>query len=286
MTTHSPHRSGLPSTAGVGLRGAHHDYFAKAPSRVEWLEVHSENYFAPRGLARQTLEEIREKYAISLHGVGLSLGSADTLDTNHLAKLKSLVHSIDPCFVSEHLSWSSVNGRFLNDLLPMPFTEEAIELFCNKIDQTQNYLGRQMLVENVSAYMQFVESEMSEAEFITEIASRSGAGLLLDINNIYVNAINHDFAAEDFIDAIPAALVQEMHLAGHSRQIFDGNEILVDTHDAPVPDAVWRLYERALGRFGKVPTLIEWDSKLPAPEALIAEASAAQRRMDAVDAAA
>lgn len=275
-----------PSSAGVGLRAAHHDFFVREHGRVEWLEVHSENYFSEHGLAREILEKIRNNYAISLHGVGLSLGSGDALDQKHLTKLKTLADSIEPCFVSEHLSWSSVNGQFLNDLLPMPFTRDAVELFCDKIDQTQNALGRRILVENISAYVQFTDSEMNEAEFITEIASNSGAGLLLDINNIYVNSVNHEFDAATFIDSIPSQLVEEIHLAGHSRQVFDGDTILVDTHDAPVPNAVWNLYERALGRFGKVPTLIEWDSRIPAPEALIAEALAAQRRMDTIDAAA
>ncbi len=275
-----------PSSAGVGLRAAHHDFFRREPGHVEWLEVHSENYFAERGLAREILTSIRASHEISLHGVGLSLGSTDPLDTCHLRKLRSLVRDIEPCLVSEHLSWSSVDGQFVNDLLPVPFTREAIELFRDRIDQTQNFLGRRIIVENISAYVQFRDSEMDEAEFITEITTRSGAGLLLDVNNVYVNAVNHGFDAADFIDRIPAGLVEEIHLAGHSRQVFDGESILVDTHDAPVPDAVWLLYEHALQRFGSVPTLIERDSRIPAPEVLIAEASAAQIRMNAIDAAA
>ena len=275
-----------PIAAGIGLRGTHHNFFLREPASVDWLEVHSENYFAEHGIARSTLEKIRHDYAISLHGVGLSLGSSDPINAHHLKKLKSLIRSIDPCFVSEHLSWSSVNGRFLNDLLPMPFNREAIDLFCERIDQTQNFLGRRILVENISAYVKFRDSEMTEAAFITEIARQSGAGLLLDINNIYVNAINHGFDAETFIDSVPVELVEEMHLAGHSVQIYDEQRILVDTHDAPVPDAVWTLYERALQRFGRIPTLIEWDSRIPAPEVLLAEAGAAQRRMDAIDEAA
>jgi uncharacterized protein (UPF0276 family) len=273
-------------SAGVGLRAAHHDFFSSEPNRVEWLEVHSENYFAEQGLAREILKRIRQNHEISLHGVGLSLGSSDPLDCNHLRKLKSLVRDIEPCFVSEHLSWSSIDGRYLHDLLPVAFTSAAIDLFCEKIDQTQNILGRRILLENISAYIQFSESELDEAAFITEIAARSGAGLLLDINNIYVNSVNHEFDAIEFIDRIPPGLVEELHLAGHSQQTFDAESILVDTHDAPVPWKVWELYEYALARFGRLPTLIEWDAKIPAPDVLLAEANEAQLRMDRIDAAA
>lgn len=287
MTVVAPHSpNAVPTTAGVGLRGAHHDFFLRETGAVEWVEVHSENYFAAHGIARQTLERIRCDHGVSLHGVGLSLGSADPLNRNHLAKLKALADSIEPCFVSEHLSWSSIDGRFLNDLLPVPFTTQAVEHFCEKIDETQSYLGRSILVENVSAYLEFTESEMSEAEFICEIARRSGARLLLDINNIYVNSVNHGFDAFSFVNQVPPELVAEMHLAGHSRQKFNGQTIIVDTHDAPVPAPVWALYEHALQRFGAVPTLIEWDSRIPEPDVLIAEARAAQQRMDAVDEAA
>ena len=209
---------------------------------VPWFEVHSENYFADGGPALAALDRIRADYPVSLHGVGLSLGSTDALDTAHLAKLARLVDRIAPAQVSEHLCWSSVNGRHFNDLLPLPYTREALDHVCARVSAVQDCLGRKILVENVSSYLTFPESTMMESEFVVEVAVRSGCGLLVDVNNIYVNARNHGVDADAYLAAIPPELVAEIHLAG-----FDASgPCLIDTHGAPVAPDVWALYERAL----------------------------------------
>ena len=270
----------IPAIAGIGLRGPHQARFLNDKPAAGWLEAHSENYFAEDGIALATLERIRADYPVSLHGVGLSLGSVDPLDTGHLASLARLVDRIEPGLVSEHLSWGAVDGRHLNDLLPLPYTEEALAHVAGRIEQVQERLGRPILVENVSSYLEFTSSTMPEWEFLVEAAIRSGARILLDVNNIYVNSQNHGFTANDYIESIPVELVGEIHLAGHTVQRYDGHEILVDTHNALVCDEVWTLYDAAIARFGATPTLIEWDSELPPVEALLAEAARAQRTMD------
>lgn len=270
----------IPAIAGIGLRGPHQARFLNDKPAAGWLEAHSENYFAEDGIALATLERIRADYPVSLHGVGLSLGSVDPLDTGHLASLARLVERIEPGLVSEHLSWGAVDGRHLNDLLPLPYTEEALAHVAGRIEQVQERLGRPILVENVSSYLEFTSSTMPEWEFLVEAATRSGARILLDVNNIYVNSQNHGFTANDYIESIPVELVGEIHLAGHTVQRYDGHEILVDTHNALVCDEVWTLYDAAIARFGATPTLIEWDSELPPVEALLAEAARAQRTMD------
>ena len=273
----------IPNASGVGLRAPHHDVFAREKPEVAWLEVHSENYFSLDGLPCDILQRIRADYPISLHGVGLSLGSVDPIDSGHLNKLKGLIDRIEPGMVSEHLSWSSVDGHHSNDLLPLPHSEESIQHLTERIQKTQDFLGRSILIENVSSYVEFRVSEMPEWQFVNEIARRSGARVLLDINNIFVNSQNHNFSAEDYIENISVELVAEMHLAGHSRQTFNNQTILVDTHDAPVCDDVWQLYELAARRFGPTPTLVEWDSKLPSVATLINEANKAQKIQDAVN---
>lgn len=283
MSTDTDTRGGLPLASGIGLRGPHHaDILAQQPA-VAWLEAHSENYFALDGIPCQTLTRVREHYPISLHGVGLSLGSTDPLSQAHLRKLDELARRIEPAQISEHLSWGSVNGSYLNDLLPMPYTEEAVEHMAQRVNQTQCYLRRNILIENVSGYVEFECSEMTEWEFLVEVAQRAGAGILLDVNNIFVNARNHGFAAEDYIRHIPRELVGEIHLAGHSTQTYDDYDILVDTHDAHVCADVWSLYRFALEQIGPKPTLIEWDSKLPPVATLVDEARRAQTMMDEVD---
>ena len=224
------------------------------------------------------LTRIRRDYAVSFHGVGLSLGSTDPLDRRHLKRLRELLTRYEPALVSEHLSWSSVGGRYLNDLLPLPATREALELVVLHVDETQEALGRRVLLENVSSYLRFA-AEMPEACFMTELAQRTGCGILLDVNNLYVNERNHGTSAAAFIDAIPAELVGEIHLAGHSVQEYDGEEIVVDTHNARVCEAVWKLYARAVRRLGHVPTLIEWDSELPPLAVLLDEANRADQIM-------
>jgi uncharacterized protein (UPF0276 family) len=235
--------------------------------------VHSENFFAAGGESLRVLEAVRERYPVSLHGVGLSLGSSDDLSGRHLAKLKRLVERIEPAAVSEHLCWSSVDGRFLNELLPLPHTEEALAALCIRIDRVQNFLGRSIMVENVSSYLRFAGAEMPEWTFLAELARRSGCQLLLDVNNIHVSAANHGFDARDYLRAIPAERVGEIHLAGYEQV----DDFLFDTHSRPVYPAVWELYGEALARLGPRPTLIEWDSDIPAFDVLQEEMHKADR---------
>lgn len=270
----------VPAYAGIGLRSGHvHEILETRPA-LGWVEVHSENYFG-RGIPRDYLEHIRESYPISLHGVGLSVGSTDALSREHLAGLLELVADIEPVFVSEHLSWSSVGGRYLNDLLPLPYTEEALAHVTERVTEIQEHLGRQILIENISSYLQFDHSAIPEWEFLAELAKRSGCGVLLDVNNIYVSATNHGFDAWHYLQALPVRTVREMHLAGFTRKTFDGGEILIDTHNRRVVPEVWRLYEAAVARFGAVPTLIEWDSDLPPLAVLLDEARLAQEILEA-----
>jgi len=267
----------LPRAAGIGLRAPHVEFVLAQRPPVPWFEVHSENYFADGGLALAALERIRADYPVSLHGVGLSLGSTDPLDTGHLAKLARLVDRVEPARVSEHLCWSSVNGRHYNELLPLPYTPEALDHVCARVAATQDFLRRQILVENVSSYLTFPESTIPECEFVAAVADRTGCLLLVDVNNIYVNACNHGIDADAYLAAIPHAAVAEIHLAG-----FDASgPCLIDTHGAPVAPEVWSLYERALVRYGRVPTLIEWDTDIPDFAVLQREAATAQSFLDA-----
>lgn len=258
----------IPSNAGIGLRARHYLDILSAPPAVGWFEAHSENYFAEGGLPLYYLERIRSDYPLSLHGVGLSLGSTDSLNIAHLRKLKSLIERFEPGLVSEHLSWGSVSGRYVNDLLPLPYTEEALTHVICRIMQVQDFLGRRILVENVSSYLQYRQSTIPEWEFLAEISARSGCGILLDVNNIHVSAVNHRFDPLAYLHAIPAGAVQEIHLAG-----FDNSgECLIDTHATAVCDEVWTLYSYALAHVGNVPTLIEWDTDIPALPVLLEEA--------------
>jgi uncharacterized protein (UPF0276 family) len=261
----------LPPSAGIGLRAPHQaTVLANAP-RVAWFEVHTENYFAEGGAQVDCLSRLRERYPLSLHGVGLSLGSTDELSCAHLSKVRRAVERFAPVRVSEHLSWSSVNGRFANDLLPLPYTDEALRHVSERIAQTQDALGRRLLIENVSTYLQFKHSTLTEWEFVAGVARESGCGILLDLNNIYVAAHNHGFSSHDYLRGIPEHVVQEFHLAGHTRV----GDLLIDTHGAPVCDDVWALYGAALRRFGDVPALIEWDTDIPEFAVLQAEAQKA-----------
>lgn len=265
----------LPFSAGIGLRTPHHAQVLAERPAVAWWEVHSENYFSAGGAPLAFLQEIRRTYPLSLHGVGLSLGAVDTLFEAHLEKLAALVERVEPAAVSEHLCWSSTGRQHFNDLLPLPYSEEALQQASSRIARAQDRLRRPLLVENVSSYLQFADSTMSEWDFLVAVARRSGCGILLDINNIYVSACNHGFSAESYIDAIPADLVGEMHLAG-----FDHcDDFLIDTHGKPVHDPVWRLYEYALRHLGPKPTLIEWDADIPALAMLQGEAAKAERLM-------
>jgi uncharacterized protein (UPF0276 family) len=270
----------LPAQAGIGLRAPHHLEVLRRPGTASWFEAHTENYFADGGAHVDALTRIRADHPLSLHGVGLSLGSSDALSVAHLARIRRAVSRFEPALLSEHLSWSSVDGRFANDLLPLPYTEEALRHVSNRIAQVQDFLGKQILIENVSSYLQYECSHLAEWEFLGGVAGESGCGILLDLNNIYVAAQNHGFDARGYIDAIHAIVpeaVQEFHLAGHSRVQIDGRDLLIDTHSAPVCDAVWDLYRFALDRFGARPTLIEWDTDIPALDVLVAEAAKADR---------
>jgi uncharacterized protein len=272
--------SPIPAQVGIGLRTPHYRELLDTLPPIGWFEVHSENYFGDGGQPLYFLERFRSHYPMSLHGVGLSLGSTDALNSTHLQKLKSLVDRFEPGLVSDHLCWSSVGGQFLNDLLPLPYTEEALNYVVTRIGEAQDYLRRQILVENVSSYLQYKHSTISEWEFLAEVARRAGCGILLDVNNIYVSAENHRFDPLTYIDAIPVASVQEIHLAG-----FDSNgDCLIDTHGKPVFDAVWPLYTHAIERLGATPTLIEWDTDIPALDVLLAEAWKARAILERWDA--
>ena len=265
----------IPAQAGIGLRAEHYRDVLEERPAVGWLEVHPENYFGDGGRPLYYLEQARAHYPLSLHGVGLSLGSTDPLNTNHLDKLKALIARFEPALVSEHLSWGSIGGHYLNDLLPLPYTEAALDHMVNRISQVQDYLGRQILIENVSSYLEYTNATIAEGEFVAEAARRSGCGILLDVNNIYVNSRNHGFDALAYVHTIPPKLVQEFHLAGFTVNRFKDGEIIIDSHNQLVADAVWALYRQAIQRIGPRPTLIEWDTDLPSLDVLVSEAHTA-----------
>jgi uncharacterized protein (UPF0276 family) len=272
----------MPCSAGLGLRAPHYGEILATRPAVGWFEAHSENYFGDGGQPLYFLERVRSLYPLSLHGVGLSLGSADALDREHLRKLKSLVARFEPALVSEHLSWGAIGGRHFNDLLPLPYTEEALRVVSAHVRQTQDFLGRQILVENISAYLQFQHATMDEADFIAALVSASGCGILLDVNNLYVNAVNHGIDPLAYLERIPLQAVSEIHLAG-----FDSAAgMLIDTHGKRVAEPVWELYRHALSRFGPTPTLIEWDTDIPALPVLLEEAGRAQAMLEGCHAAA
>ncbi len=272
---------GIPeTTAGIGLRGPHMQELLENRPDVGWLEVHSENFFGYGGAPIHNLLLAREDYPISLHGVGLSIGSGDTLDAMHLARLAHLVQMVEPVFVSEHLSWGSVNGVHFNDLLPLPYTEEALDHFCLHVCQVQDYLGRKILIENPSSYLRYRHSVIPESEFLTAVCRRTGAGLLLDVNNVFVSACNHHFDPLEYLADVPGELVDEIHLAGHTLKKFSEGEIRIDDHASPVSDAVWSLYVETLKLIGAKPSLIEWDVELPPLDRLVAEANIAGQHLN------
>ena len=270
-----PKSPAMSTLAGIGLRAAHYREFLDGRPRIGWLEVHSENYFGAGGFDLHVLEHVRRDYPLSLHGVGLSLGSADGLREHHLAKLQRLVARVDPLLVSEHLCWGAVGGRHFNDLLPIPYTHEALDLMVTRVDAVQTALGRSILVENVASYLQYRDAEIPELEFVAELARRSGCGILLDVNNLYVNSVNHGFDPYSALTALSAEPIGEIHLAGHTR----AEHCLVDDHGSCVIDPVWALFDAALNRFGAVPTLVEWDTNIPALEVLLDEARKVETRL-------
>ncbi|WP_298233606.1 DUF692 domain-containing protein [uncultured Azohydromonas sp.] len=270
-----------PCAAGIGLRAEHHAALLDLKPRVDFAEVHSENYFGRGGPPLHWLRRAREFCALSLHGVGLSIGSVDPLRAQHLRRLRELVDELQPALVSEHLSWSCVDGLYANDLLPLPFTREALAHVVARVQQVQEALGRPLLLENLSSYLRFAADEMPEWDFISEVARRSGCGLLLDVNNLYVSARNHGFDPADYLAALPPEAVAQYHLAGFTHRRFDdGAEILIDTHSRRVSEDVWALYAQALRCLGPRPTLIEWDAELPPLPTLVAEARQAAALME------
>ena len=273
--------SSIPAAAGIGLRFPHHQCVLQGRTGVPWFEVHAENYFGG-GSVRRTLEAVRRNYPLSLHGVGLSLGSADGLDPAHLGRLAELVQLIEPGLVSEHLSWSVSGGQYFADLLPLPMTEEALDVVCRHVQQTQELLKRPILLENPSTYLQFAHSTIPEAQFLSAVAQRTGCGILCDLNNIFVSACNHGWDPLSYLDALPASAIGEFHLAGHAVCTLDDARVVrIDNHGSPVSAPVWALYEQALQRFGARPTLIEWDTDIPAFEVLLEQAAQATDRLHA-----
>jgi hypothetical protein len=269
----------IPTRAGVGLKPVHYREILNSRPQIPeigWFEVHAENYMGAGGPPLQYLETLRLDYPLSLHGIGLSLGGADDLDPRHLARLKELIDRFEPGLVSEHLSWCTAGGVFLNDLLPLPYLEESLEVVCAHVSETQDFLGRPILIENPSTYLAFKASTMTEPEFLTEVVRRTGCGLLLDVNNIYVSAENLGFDAMTYMDSLPTGAVGEIHLAGHDINRYGDEVIRIDTHGSKICDAVWALYDAALHRLGPVATLIEWDTDVPALKTLAAEAGRAE----------
>lgn len=262
---------GLAAVAGIGLRGPHLREVLERRPETGWLEVHAENYMN-NGPQTAMLERIRNDYPLSVHGVGLSLGSAGGLDEAHLDRLRETCQRFEPSLVSEHLSWSINGGTYLNDLLPIPYDDEALAIVTGNIQRTQDVLKRPILIENLSAYVGFARSSMSEPQFLCELVRRTGCGLLLDVNNVYVSSRNLGFDAKTYIAALPPAAIGEIHLAGFSENQTPQGPVLIDSHNAPVAHEVWSLYASTIAGIGRRPTLIEWDSDLPALNVLLGEA--------------
>jgi uncharacterized protein len=271
-------RPALNGITGIGLRSPHVAEVAATRPKLGFIEVHAENYMAETVALDQILN-LRGDYPMSLHGVALSLGSAEELDRVHLGRFKALIARVEPMLVSEHLAWSAIGGIYLNDLLPLPYTEESLNLFCHHVEEVQEELGRRLLIENPASYLRYHDSSISEPEFLAEVVRRTGCGVLCDVNNIYVSAENLRFDPIAYLDALPIAAIGQIHLAGH--HAAEGVEVLIDDHGSRVAKSVWDLHAAALRRFGPVPALIEWDTKLPALEILLDEARHAQELADA-----
>jgi len=280
LSPQKPEYEPIPVSAGVGLKPQHYREILQEKPDLGWFEVHSENYMGAGGPPHHYLEQIRRDYPLSLHGVGLSLGTASQLDLDHLKALKRLVSRYQPALVSEHISWSIADGIYLNDLLPVPYTQEAVEIICDHIDQVQSYLGRQILIENPSTYLRFKSATMDEPAFLNEILVRTGCGLLLDVNNIYVSCNNHGWDAQAYLSHIKPETVGEIHLAGHSVKNWQGKTIHIDDHGSNVSTDVWGLFEHTLSLMGGRPTLIEWDTNIPSLMTLQQEAERADSLLE------
>jgi len=258
---------------GLGLRSAHYQALLDARPRVDWLEAITENYLVPGGQPLRFLERIRERFDLVLHGVSMSIGSVDPPDPQYLSQVRQLADRVQPAWISDHLCWTGMNGINLHDLMPLPYTEEALRLVCDHVESVQDALGRQILMENVSSYLEYRESELSEWEFLRAVAERADCGILLDVNNVYVRSVNHGFDPLDYLRALPRSRVRQIHLAGHSN---NGNH-LIDTHDQPICEEVWQLYGKAVQLFGAVPAMIERDDNIPPLAELVDELDRARR---------
>ncbi len=274
----------LNSFIGVGLRQPHYSNFIDSKPDIGWVEVHSENYICCGGNSFDTLIKIRKDYPVSLHGIAMSLGSADGVDFDYLRQLKKLISIVEPHFVSDHISWSSKNNYFLPDLLPIPYTDESLKILTNNINIAQDFLNRQILFENPSTYFEYNSSAYQEPVFLNILAEKTGAGILLDVNNVYVSSKNHNWSAINYLNSIKSEYIQELHLGGHSKHITEnGEKILIDTHDDVICQEVWDLYQHILSITGKITTLIEWDEKIPSFEKLLLEAEKAKAHMQKIN---
>jgi uncharacterized protein len=278
VADHRPPKGLSAPSVGVGFKPEHFEAIVDTRPKLGFFEVHAENYMGAGGAPHRRLDAIRELYPLSLHGVGLSIGSPGPLDRAHLQRLAAVAKRFEPTLVSEHLAWSTHEGAFLNDLLPLPYTDETVARVSEHIDEVQNALGRTMLLENPSTYVVFAESTWAETDFLREIARRTGCGLLLDVNNVFVSAVNHGFDADRYLANFPLSAVGEIHLAGCADDSDDaGLPLLIDAHNSPVRGPVWSLYSATMRRLGATPTLIEWDNDLPAWPTLLGEARRAER---------
>jgi len=273
-----PNAANLPTSAGVGFKPEHAGAIFAAAQPIGFFEVHAENYMGAGGLPHAQLTALRERYALSVHGVGLSIGSMQPLDRAHLLRLRTLCDRYAPASFSEHLAWSSHDGIYFNDLLPLPYTEQTLARVADHVDEVQTVLGRQMLLENPSTYLSFAETNIPEVDFLAELSRRTGCGLLLDINNVFVSATNHGTPALAYLERFPLDRVREIHLGGHDEDTDDAGELLlIDSHRLPVASEVWTLYRQVIARTGAIPTLIEWDNDVPDWPTLCGEAIAAQQ---------
>lgn len=270
----------IPAKAGIGLRSVHYKQIANEKPDIAWLEVHTENFFSQGGLLVNLMDKIRSNYPLSLHGVGLSLGSSELVKDNHLKKVKDVIELYQPDLISEHISWSNSSQNVMNDLLPLPYNSESLKVICRNIDYVQNFLNRQILVENPSTYLEFKTSTMQEVDFVNEISKISGCGILFDVNNVFVGHKNHGINFNEYLEKIDLTKIQEVHLAGHAKVKIEGQEILIDDHGHYICDEVWQIYEKLINKTGSLPTLIEWDNNIPSLDVLINEANKAQKIID------
>lgn len=261
---------------GIGLKSQHYAKILADTPPVSFFEIHAENYMAQGGAHHRFLGDIAQNYPLSVHGVGLSLGSVDGIDGAHLERLAAVIERYKPCLVSEHLAWSMSEGTYLNDLLPIPYSQDSLSLVADNVARTQDRISRQLLIENPSSYMAFDSSTLLELDFLVALTEKTGCGLLVDVNNIYVSASNNGWSAENYIDNIPAEMVSEIHLAGHSVRNVEGTTLRIDDHGSPVCDAVWSLYSRLIARIGMRATLVEWDNDIPELDVWVGQAKTAK----------